>query len=164
MRDLLTRARARMTRSSLKQSSSRGVTYADPLHAGRHPFQTYMLSVAVVSGLPLVFGWAPPRSIEATLPPWLVLIWGVMLFGGSAVALLGSYWLGNYANALTIERIGLLVVGGAACLYGMTLLFVFGLSVAVSAGFVLGFALAALKRSFDIGHIMRTAIKSLKES
>lgn len=165
MRDLLTRARARVARGSLVvQSSSRGVKYADPLHAGRHPFQTFMLALAVISGLPLILGRPQPLSIEATLPPWLATTWGVMLFGGAVVALLGSYWLGNYANALTLERIGLLIVGSAACLYGFALLFVLGLSVTVAAGIVLGFGMASLKRSHDIGHIMRVAIKSLKES
>jgi len=162
--DWFARARARVARGSLSQPRSRGVKYADPLHAGRHPFQTFMLALAVISGLPLILGHPQPRSIEATLPPWLATTWGVMLFGGAVVALLGSYWLGNYANALTIERIGLLVVGGAACLYGLTLLLVLGPSTAVAAGIVLGFGLASLKRAFDIGHIMRAAIKSLKES
>jgi hypothetical protein len=149
-----------MTRGSLTQSRSRGVKYADPLHAGRHPFQTYLLTLAVVSAIPIMVGHAPPASIEQTMPHWLATTWGIMLFGGSLLALVGSYWLGNYPNALTIERVGLLIVGAAALLYGMAIYAVNGPTGFVAAGITVGFGAACLKRSRDIGKVFNLALKA----
>lgn len=133
--------------------------YTDPLHAGRHPFQTYLLSLAVVSAAPLMFGQNQPGSISASLPPWLALTWGVMLFTGALAALVGSYWLGDYADALTVERIGLLFVGAAACVYAAAIVALAQLGGLLAAGITLGFGLACLRRSHDIAKIIHEALK-----
>ncbi len=142
-----------------------GVKYADPLHAGRHPFQTYILFLCVLSGVPLLFGEEPAARVEALLPSWIALTWAVCLVLGSVLSLLGSYWpRKNYATALTLERIGLDIVGPAALLYA-TLLAVFaatsdggiwGSTVAVAV--VGGFGLACLMRAGDLGAIIMRAI------
>lgn len=97
----------------------RPLPYIDPLHAGRHPFQIYMLALCVVSGAPYLFGYATAEAVEKQLPVFLALAWGLMLFFGAAIALVGSYWKGSIANALTMERVGLSSTGGAAVVYGL---------------------------------------------
>lgn len=160
MANAVKKALARLKRGSLKQSTSRGVKYADPLYAGRHPFQTYMLILGVITGLPLLFGIVAAGSMNATLSPLLAFAWGAMLFLGSATALAGSYWMGTYDAALTIERIGLIAVGFAAVVYSCIILYAVGLTGGISAGIVLGFGLASLRRAFDIGQVIRHAIKN----
>jgi hypothetical protein len=135
------------------------VPYADPLHAGRHPFQTFLLALCVVSGIPLLLGAPPTASAAALLPPWVVTAWGASLAIGAGVAIAGSYWpKRNYATALTLERIGLVVVGPAALLYGAIIVIYAGAAGAVPASITTGFGVASLIRSHDLGKIVRRAI------
>lgn len=156
---------ARLRRNGIgKVRTRKGVAYADPLHAGRHPFQTYMLFVCVLAGVPLVFsgGAATPNSIEATLPDWLAFLWGLSLLVGAALALTGSYWPGDYSNALTLERIGLAISGGAAIIYGLALLTTLGWTGLVPGALTLGFGAACITRARDIGRIIQNAIHDLR--
>lgn len=135
------------------------IAYADPLHAGRHPFQTFLLALCVVSGIPLLFGEQPAQSVETLLPAWIAMTWGWSLAGGALVALVGSYWpRSNYATALTIERIGLIIVGPAALLYATVLMLYAGLAATVAAAITLGFGAACIKRGRDVGKIIQRAI------
>lgn len=96
--------------------------YVDPLRAGRHPFQIYMLALCLAASLPYLFGYATAESVEKQLPVWLALAWGITLLTGSGIALVGSFWRGSIANALTMERLGLNFTGGAAVVYGLCVL------------------------------------------
>jgi hypothetical protein len=96
--------------------------YVDPLRAGRHPFQVYMLGLCVVSGLPYLFGQASAEAVENQLPYWLAFGWGMMLVLGASTALIGSFWKRSIADALTMERVGLSLTGGSAVVYGLCVL------------------------------------------
>lgn len=138
--------------------------YADPLHAGRHPFQTYMLTVCVISGIPLAANRPAARSIAETLPDWLAVTWGAVLVAGAITALTGSYWpRKGYATALTIERVGLLLVGAAAFVYGVIIIGYVGTAGSVAGLITLGFGAAALKRSHDIRKIFTRAIHEVND-
>lgn len=97
----------------------RPLPYVDPLKAGRHPFQIYMLALCVVAGAPYLFGYATAEAVEKQLPVFIATTWGVLLFFGATIALLGSFWKGSIANALTAERVGLSLTGGSALVYGL---------------------------------------------
>ena len=134
------------------------IKYADPLHAGRHPFQSYLLTLCVVSGLPLLVGRVAAGSIAAYLPPALAFAWGLSLCLGSVTALVGSHWRGDYANALTLERMGLLLAGSAGVAYATVIIFTAPLSAGlVSAGLCLGFGASCIVRARDIGKIIARA-------
>jgi hypothetical protein len=135
------------------------VAYADPLHAGRHPFQTFLLGLCVISGIPLAFGERTASSISALLPGWMAIGWGVSLSLGALVALVGSYWpRRNYATALTLERIGLVIVGPAAVVYACVI-FIYGGMGGVTAGLItLAFGASAIQRAHDIGKVIHRAI------
>lgn len=100
----------------------RTIPYTDPLKSGRHPFQTYMLALCVLASLPLLFGEATNEAVQNNLPLWLAYGWGGMLLIGSFVALVGSFWPGEFDDALTMERIGLVFVGATALVYGLCVL------------------------------------------
>lgn len=135
------------------------VAYADPLHAGRHPFQTFLLALCVVSGIPLAFGMSTASSIEALLPEWMAVAWGVSLVTGAALGLTGSYWpRSNYATALTLERVGLVIAGPAAIVYACVI-FIYGWPGGVVAGLItLAFGASCLQRAHDIGKVIHRAI------
>jgi len=136
--------------------------YADPLQAGRHPFQTYMCFLCVVAGFPLLFGEPNAGSVEASLPGWMAAAWGCCLTLGAILTLVGSYWRRDWLDALTIERIGLTGVGGGAFLYGLIILAQFSWGGVLAGFIVLGFGLACLSRSRDIGKVIKRGIR-LKE-
>jgi hypothetical protein len=156
-------------RSVLKwfnRRSTKSIPYVDPLHAGRHPFQTYMLALSVVSGLPILFGYIGAGSVARELPFWLAFCWGLALFLGSSVALVGSYWRGNAANALTIERAGLALVGSAAIVYGIVIAFAAGQTSVpgriIPISIIEAYGFSCLRRARDIGYIIQIAISDLK--
>jgi hypothetical protein len=135
------------------------ISYTDPLTAGRHPFQTYLLSLALFSGLLQVVGAERPDALTQQLPHLLVVGWNWMLVIGCGSALIGSLWpKKNYATGLTVERSGLAVTAAAAVIYGGAIPFAIGLRGAVAAGIILAFGLASAKRSRDIGKIFKRAL------
>lgn len=101
---------------------ARPLPYTDPLQAGRHPFQTYLLALCFISGLPYFFGQATAEAVENRLPVYVALAWGVLLVVGSALALVGSHWRGGYDTALTMERAGLYITGVDGLVYGLCIL------------------------------------------
>ena len=133
--------------------------YADPLQAGRHPFQTLLLILCLLSGVPQLLGITTASSVEATLPTWLGIAWGVILIVGPAVALAGArFWRRNYATALTMERAGLYLTGAAACVYALCIFALRGVEASMAAAIVLAFGLACLRRASDIGLIFTRAL------
>jgi hypothetical protein len=114
--------RLRALRNRPDEDPERPIPYVDPLRAGRHPFQTYMLGLCIVSGLPYLFGKATAEAVEQHLPVYLALAWGLALLLGASVALVGSYWNRSIADALTMERVGLSITGGAALVYALCVL------------------------------------------
>lgn len=118
-RQLWTRVRSWRVRGS---GSDKPLPYTDPLSAGRHPFQTYLLLLCVVSSFPYLFGYATAEAVERNLPVLVALGWGLMLLGGSTLALVGTYWTRGYDTALTMERIGLFATGIAGVIYSLCVL------------------------------------------
>lgn len=134
--------------------------YADPLRAGRHPFQTFLLVLCVISGAPQMFGYTTAGSIEDSLPEWLVISWGVFLFFGPATSLIGAdFWRKDYATALTLERIGLYLTGAAAIIYAVCIVKIRGYPSLVAGGITLAFGLACLRRAADIAVIFYRALQ-----
>lgn len=135
--------------------------YADPLHAGRHPFQTYIMSLCIVSGLPLLFGHVTSGAIEESLPHWMGVSWGAALLGGAVVGMGGAYWRGSYANGLTLESVGLAFAGCAALAYSAVLVIsawdVRLLDALTSACIVGAFGGACLRRVRDIHRVLALA-------
>jgi hypothetical protein len=135
------------------------VPYADPLHAGRHPFQTYLLSLCFVTGIPGLFGYVGSPALREALPLGLSIAWSVMLVFGSAAGLLGSYWRGDLATAMSIEKLGLFSVGVAACIFALIIPMYLGFVALLTTGIVAAFGLSCLRRSRDISKIFDRAIR-----
>jgi hypothetical protein len=134
------------------------ISYTDPLSAGRHPFQVFLLLLCFVSGLTQILGAEAPDSLEQNLPSGVVTAWGWMLITGSFSALIGSFWSRNsYATGLTIERVGLFATGVSAVIYGIFVLSL-GLNGAVAGGITIGFGFACLLRARHIGKIFKRAL------
>lgn len=134
------------------------VRYADPLYAGRHPFQTYLLSLCVVSVVPQILGRRTATSIEALLPHWIAAAWLYALATGALVALIGSRMpRRHYASALVVEQLGLFIVAGPAFVYALAIMLYAGWGGIPAASLVFAFGVAALSRGRDIGRVLHRA-------
>lgn len=122
----------------------------DELAASRHPFETYLLVLAALSGIPLLFGAPNSASVEAALPPLLVAVWGAMLVVGSTMALVGTYWRGRLMTSYVLERTGLVGVGGASVVYALCAVMGAGLDAAFSACLTVGFGVACFAQAHRI--------------
>lgn len=140
-------------------------SYADPFRAGRHPFQRYLLALAVVGSLPIVVGKPTSGSVESSLPELIVLIWGVILLTGCGLALVGVYWPlrepitpRSFVTALFLERLGLALVWPTALVYAAIIVIVAGVSGLLVAALVAGFGWAARRRMKDCARTFQKAI------
>lgn len=133
----------------------------DPLAASRHPFETYLLALAFVSGIPLLFGRTNSGTIQEALPEPAVLMWGFMLVIGSATALLGTYWHGRGSTALVLERTGLVGVGGAALIYSTIILLSAGLKGLFSACIIGAFGIASFAQARRISRRIRELLAGM---
>ena len=108
------------------------------------PRAMFILLLCVVVGVPLIFANATPGSITARLDqPWIIT-WGVMLSGGSLLALTGS--LRQTAGGVIIEQIGSVALGFACLMYAGAIWFTVHWLGSVPICIVLGFGLASFWR------------------
>lgn len=134
----------------------------DPLDASRHPFETYLLLLATVSGVPLLFGRTNSGSMNETLPFVVVSAWGAMLVFGSLFALFGLYWRGRPSTGLLMERAGLVGVGGASVIYSAVVLIQAGFDGMFSACIVVGFGLACFAQARRISRRIQLVLAEIR--
>ena len=124
--------------------------------SSRHPFEIFALVACAMSGTSLLLGGVVPGSINALLPLPAVIAWGIALAFGSAAALTGIV-LKNRLLGLLLEQVGLVAVGGAACLYAATILLYTG-GAGLAASLVVGaFGVSCLWRWVQIHRLIKLA-------
>lgn len=140
-------------------------SYADPFRVGRHPFERYLLLLAIVGTVPLLVGEPTSGSIEASLPLWVVLSWGVLLVLGCSTALVGVYWPlrepitpASFVQSLFLERLGLAMVYPTALVYAAIIVLATGWQGVLVASLVAGFGWAARRRMKDAAKTFQRAI------
>jgi hypothetical protein len=109
------------------------------------PWAIFIKALCIVSGLTTFLGPAP-GSIESTLPRMVVYLWSATLVLGASAGLYGVL----RPQHRRIEEAGLIWLGTAACVYGVTVLVQFRIAGAVPAGILLAFGLAALTRALAV--------------
>lgn len=108
-----------------------------PRPTALEPFKLLLAFMCVVSGIPLALHGAAPTTVQAALPPWLVLLWGCELALGGLLTLGGTL-----GGAWWIERTGLAFLGAASTVYGLILLFTAWPAGALVASIILGLGVA----------------------
>ena len=108
------------------------------------PRAVFVLALAVVSGLPLILGVAEPGTMQALLPKWAVILWGVALVVGSGMTLAGMSR--QTIDGIITEQVGSVATGFATLIYGTGLILVGGWEATVPAAFIFGFGLSCFWR------------------
>jgi hypothetical protein len=119
----------------------------------------YLLCLALLSGILMLAGVSTAKSIEDTLPGYIATLWGGMLVFGSAITLLGMFWLGTVATGLLMKRVGMFTLTVAASVYGTVILIAFGAGGLFTAGVVYGFGAACFLQFQRINARVRQIIE-----
>lgn len=118
--------------------------------AGRHPFEIYLLALALLVTLPTLFGVAPrPGSVASILTGFPGFLWNLSITAGSALALVGIYWKDRIWGLIG-EQLGLALVGVACLVYTVVVLASTGWSALFPAAIVAGFGASCIRRYFQI--------------
>lgn len=116
------------------------------------PFELFVGVLCALAGIPLVLGHIQPASVDALMPNWLAVLWGVMvLAGGSAVT------VGMFLRGLALEQSGLIWLSGSCAAYAVCAL-AYGRSAgAFAAALLFGLSAACTLRALEYSRVMRGA-------
>jgi hypothetical protein len=108
------------------------------------PRAVFILALSIFSGVATLLAQKAPGTLESVMPNWGVVIWGVTLTLGSALALLGLWF--DSDNGIITEQIGSVMVGVATIFYAAVAVWVAGLGASQPTGIVLAWGLACFIR------------------
>jgi hypothetical protein len=113
-----------------------------PLAVLLNPFEIFLGGLCVLSGVPFLLTLSPrPGTLEELLPAWLVFAWGLELVCGGALVVIGVT-----TERRAVERFGLFLLGPAALVYAIGIIYTARLAGLVAAAIVAAFGLACLLR------------------
>lgn len=121
------------------------------------PRAVFILALSVFSGATALTLKVAPESLEAVLPVWAVLVWGLTLGLGSLVTLVGMAF--QTVNGIITEQIGSVMVGAATVFYSGVAFYVIGASAIQTMGIVLAWGLACLVRWVQLQILINNAVK-----
>lgn len=119
------------------------------------PRALFVLSLCVVSGLPLVLGISKPGSVESLIPSWAVVVWGALLTGGAVTSLAGM--VKQTVGGIIAEQIGSVAVGSATIFYSTAILLSTGWQGVLPAGIILGWGLSCMWRWVQLASLLSSA-------
>lgn len=126
------------------------------------PRAVFVLTLCVVSGVPLVFADATPGSIAAQLPRLMVVVWGAMLALGALTTLVGT--LKMDVNGIILEQIGSVSVGGASLIYAGAIFTQIHWVGSVPAAIITGWGLSCFWRWGQLQALLHKAEKAATEA
>lgn len=121
------------------------------------PRAVFILAFSVFTGIITLALDAQPGTLEAVMPHWGVVVWGAILIGGSATALIGM-WL-QTINGIIIEQIGSVAVCVATAFYAIMLIWLAGERAYMSAGIILAWGIACGLRWVQLQILIDTAYR-----
>lgn len=108
------------------------------------PRAVFILALSVFTGLTALALDAAPNSLNAVLPYWGVVLWGILLASGSAITLAGM--ARQTVNGIITEQIGSVMVGVTTIYYSVLAILEIGPSALQVVGIILAWGLACLIR------------------
>lgn len=108
------------------------------------PRAVFVLALSVFSGLTALALDAAPASLEALLPSWAIIAWGLLLTSGSAITLFGMSR--QTLNGVILEQIGSVAVAATTVFYAGVAIKVVGVSAFQPMGIILAWGLSCLLR------------------
>jgi hypothetical protein len=131
--------------------------------SGRHPYEVILLIASPVVASVLVLTNTQPTAVRVAMPVAVRAVWFALLIVAGAAGLTGVFWRGQVSASLSIEAIGVLVLGAAASMYAVGLLAVAGVGGAAAAGFVAAVAAGSWWRLAQIWRDLRKLDRATTE-
>jgi hypothetical protein len=125
------------------------------------PRAVFILTLCIVTGLPLILGQIQPGSFQELIPNIIIRLWGLSLVLGCIITLLGMSKNDKLWGVLT-EQIGSVAVASTSLFYATAVLIVAGKDGITAAGFIIGWALSCFYRYWQLEHIVR--VEALKRA
>lgn len=129
--------------------------------ASRYPVDpraTFMLALSVMSGISSLAVAEAPNSLQAALPEWAVLIWGVLLIVGAVTALTGMLFKG--VGGVITEQVGNMTVAATTLFYSSVAIMVVGPSAIFPVGIIAAWGLACFMRWLQLQLLINSAHKT----
>ena len=126
--------------------------------AARYPADprvVFILALSVFSGLAALGLDTGPESLSSVMPPWAVIVWGVMLSLGSFVTLVGM--VRQSINGIIIEQVGSVAVAATTLFYSAVAFYLIGLGALQSVGIICAWGLACAFRWFQLQALINNA-------
>jgi len=121
------------------------------------PRAVFILALSVFSGITTLALKVAPESLEALLPRWGVVMWSILLAGGSLIALAGMAF--QSINGIIAEQIGSVMVGATTIFYSTLALWFVGAGALQSIGIILAWGVACLLRWLQLQILINSAHK-----
>jgi hypothetical protein len=133
------------------------------LPLAEHPFELLFALLALFNGAAIAAGVAPPASFNATLPPPVVIAWGLTQALAGACITAGIIIRYSQPALLAIgfrlERAGLWPLSAVAAAYSAVALMYAGLPAAFPVGVLAAVAIACAARARRIAALEKTIRK-----
>jgi len=117
------------------------------------PRALFVLLMCVIVAIPLIFANATPGTIAAQLDDSMIVAWGIMLCGGSALTLFGV--LRQTATGVICEQVGSVALGFACLIYATAIWFTVEWGGAVPMFLLLAYTGASAVRYFQLRAYLR---------
>ena len=138
------------------------VIVVTPLKWSRSPLQTFLLLLSAVAGLSILLNLSRNGITRQMGEPYASL-WGAALFLGATIAIIGTYWK-NRITGMLIERAGIFLLGGAALIWALLVLFYVGWDTAASSSAITGlFSVMCFRQVRYINYHISLIIQALQD-
>lgn len=119
------------------------------------PRAVFILALSVFSGITALALDVAPGTLNATIPYWAVLTWGVLLTLGSAVTLFGM--LRQTVGGIITEQIGCIMVAATTIFYSGVAFSVVGTEALQNIGIILAWGLSCILRWVQLQVLINNA-------
>jgi hypothetical protein len=130
--------------------------------SGRHPYEVALLIAAPLVGAIVLLTDARSRAVTIAMPAPVRAVWVVLLILAGGSGLTGVFWSGRIEVGLSIEAVGVLVLGSSASMYAVAVLAVGGLPAAAAGGFTAAVSAGSWWRLLQIWGDLRRVDRARK--
>lgn len=128
----------------------------------RSPFKICLLILVTVAGIPLMLGISQNRITDQMGQPY-ANIWGGALSLGGLLNLIGTYWQWRVLRGMFIERSGNILLGGAAFIWSILVIWKTGTDGILSAFFTVALAIACAAEVRRINKQVKKVLEIINE-
>jgi hypothetical protein len=108
------------------------------------PRAVFILALSAFSGMIALLIHSAPATLEALLPRWGVVLWGLLLVVGSVMTLVGMVF--QSVNGIIAEQLGSVIVGVTTVFYSVLYLVVLHAAALQTVGIILAYGLSCFLR------------------